>query len=248
MPLSRRGLGEPGNPTGSGNDYLAMTGAVSCPIVRESLSALMDQEWPALPREDVMAHLRACQDCRTWQDRAYTVTRRARAGSPAPPDGLALAVTHRLAGRRRTGEPALQVALGVVAAGVGLLALPALVLGRAEASEHVAHELGALNLALAGAFLLAAFRPGRAAGLLPMFGILVVLLAVTAGDDLARGFTTWRHERPHAVVLAGFVLLVCLARMEARRTAPPAPGLRATPSVVAHRRAGGSAGYQERAG
>ena len=112
----------------------------------------------------------------------------------------------------------------MVAAGVGLLALPALILGEAEASEHVAHELGALNLALAGAFLLAALRPERAAGLLPMFGVLVVLLAVTAGDDLARGFTSWRHESPHAVVLAGFVLLICLARMESRRTAPPAPG------------------------
>jgi predicted anti-sigma-YlaC factor YlaD len=119
------------------------------------------------------------------------------------------------------------LALVVVAGGVGLLALPALVFGRAEAAAHVAHELGALNLALAGALLLAAIRPARAAGLLPVFGVVVVLLLVTAGDDLARGFTSWRHESAHALMIVGFVLLVCLARLESgRRPAPSGPDQR----------------------
>jgi predicted anti-sigma-YlaC factor YlaD len=204
-----------------------MTGAVSCATVRESLSALMDQEWPTLPREEVLTHLRGCPECRQWQDQARAATRGLRAAFPAPPPDLGLAVSRRLESRRRPGELVLQVALGLVAAGAGVLALPALVLGRAEASEHVAHELGALNLALAGAFLLAAIRPSRAAGLLPLFGVVVALLLVTAGDDIVRGFTSWGHETTHALMVAGFVLLICLARLEsARRPAPPAPGHR----------------------
>jgi predicted anti-sigma-YlaC factor YlaD len=226
------------------SDYLAMTGAVSCATVRESLSALMDQEWPTLPREEVLTHLRGCPDCRRWQDRARAATRGLRVAFPAPPADLGLSVSRRLAGRRRPGELVLQVALGLVAVGAGLPALPALILGHAEASTHVAHELGALNLALAGAFGVAAIRPSRAAGLLPVFGVVVGLLLLTAGDDIVRGFTSWGHETEHSLMVAGFVLLVCLARLEsARQPAPPAPhqgrGGRGTPwDLSARRRTG----------
>jgi predicted anti-sigma-YlaC factor YlaD len=213
-----------GNHRANRSDYLAMTGAVSCATVRESLSALMDQEWPTLPREEVLTHLQGCPECRQWQDRARAATRGLRAAFPAPPADLGLAVSSRLNSRRRPGELALQVALGLVAFGAGLLALPALVFGHAEASEHVAHELGALNLALAGAFGVAAIRPSRAAGLLPLFGVVVGLLLLTAGDDIVRGFTSWGHETTHALMVAGLVLLICLARLEsARQPAPPAP-------------------------
>jgi predicted anti-sigma-YlaC factor YlaD len=209
------------------------------------MSALMDQEWPTLPREEVLTHLRGCPECRQWQDRAREATRGLRASFPAPPTDLGLAVSRRLRARRRSGELILQVALGLVAVGAGLLALPALILGRADASEHVAHELGALNLALAGAFLLVAVRPSRAAGLLPLFGVVVGLLLLTAGDDIVRGFTSWGHETTHSLMVAGFALLICLARLEsARRPAPPAPDQRGRsrpePSdLSARRRTGG---------
>ena len=228
-----------------------MTGAPTCEAVRESLSALMDREWPSLRREQATEHLGACPECRSWQDRARDATRRVRLGFPAPPDGLAETIIGRVTShpRSRWAVP-LRIALAVVGLAIAVASLPALVYGvDPEAETHAAHELGSLNVALALALVLAAVRPRRAAGILPVFGGAVFLLVLTAGDDIVRGTTTWSHEAPHALVVAGFLLLLGLARTERDRTpvvpaprsttAGPAPG--ATP-------AGNRWGGQVRAG
>jgi len=228
-----------------------VTGAATCEEVRESLSAVMDREWPALHREQVSEHLGGCPVCRSWEVRAHEATRRGRWGFPAPPDGLAEAITERLVvhPRSRWALP-LRVVLGVVGWAIAVTALPALAFGvDPEATAHAAHELGSLNVALALALVLAAVQPRRAAGILPVFGGAMVLLVFTAGDDVLRGDTTWSHEAPHALVVAGFLLLLGLARTERDRT-PPAPAPRTTTAGPAP----GSApvarrwGSQERAG
>jgi predicted anti-sigma-YlaC factor YlaD len=194
----------------------------SCEPVRESLSALMDREWPTLGRDEVMAHLDECADCRRWQDRAHAATRRARLSAPQPPDALAETLIMALAGRRwsRWMLP-VRVLLAGVGWGIATFALPALIYGiDAEAPPHVAHEMGSLNVAIGLSLVLAAFRPRLATGVLPLVGAVVGLLVLTAGDDILRGSTTWQHEAPHALMVAGLVLLLAITRLERPSSGP----------------------------
>jgi predicted anti-sigma-YlaC factor YlaD len=226
------------------DDYLGVN--PSCQPVRESLSALMDREWPTLGRDEVMAHLADCAQCRRWQDQAWQATRRARLAVPQPPAALAETLLASLGGRRwsRWRLP-LQLLLAAVGWGVAVFALPALVYGiDAEAPPHVAHELGSLNVAIGLTLVLAAFRPGLAGGVLPLVGAVVGLLVLTAGDDILRGSTTWRNEAPHALMVAGLVLLIAIKAVQRPGRGPgsrprarggdPA-GDRATP-LATHRR------------
>jgi len=228
-----------------------VTGAPTCVEVRESLSAVMDREWPALRREQVSEHLGGCPVCRSWEVRARDATRRVRLGFPAPSAGLDDRLTAAVVSRSRSRwAMPLRIALALVGWAIAVVSLPALVYGvDPEASMHAAHELGSLNVALALALVLAALRPRRAAGILPVLGGAMVLLVFTAGDDVLRGDTTWSHEAPHALVVAGFLLLLGLARTERDRT-PPAPAPRTTtagpaPGTTPVARGWGS---QERAG
>jgi len=228
-----------------------VTGAPTCEQVRESLSALMDREWPTLHREQVTEHLGGCPVCRSWEVRAHDATRRVRLGFPAPSPGLDDRLTAEVVSRSRSRWAIpLRIALALVGWAIAVVSLPALIYGvDPEATTHAAHELGSLNVALALALVLAAIRPRRAAGILPVFGGAVFLLVFTAGDDIFRGSTTWSHEAPHALVVAGFLLLLGLARTERDRT-PAAPAPRTTtagpaPGTTPVARRWGS---QERAG
>jgi predicted anti-sigma-YlaC factor YlaD len=235
---------------------------VMCAQVREALGALTDREWPALHREAIVTHLRACGACRRWQEQARAAARVVRAETPTPPVDLADIVIARLARRRRPGMVLLQCALFGVGAAAATLAVPALVFGRAEAPQHVAHELGALNVALALALMLSALSPRRSAGFLPVFGGLALLLLLTGGSDLHSGYTHWEHEVPHILFVVGFALLLLLTRAETARPPAPTPATRSPaasapgaaapsrrPAPRPGRRAGGDgAVFRQRAG
>ena len=212
-----------------------------CEPVRESLSALMDREWPTLGREEVLAHLSECPDCRRWRDRAHEATRQTRAAVPQPPPALADSLLAALGGRRWSPWTLpVRVLLGLVGWGIAAFALPALVYGLdAEAPPHVAHEMGSLNVAIGLALALVALRPERARGVLPLFGVVVGLLVLTAGDDVVSGRTSWGHEAPHALVVAGFVLLLALVRLGRVPSRPDPLGrgrLTAATSLTSRRR------------
>lgn len=88
------------------------------------------------------------------------------------------------------------------------LSLPALVLGeQASAGLHVAREIGATEVALAVGVLAAAWRPWRAAGMLPVVAALAVGLAGTTLIDVAGGEAFALHEVPHLLALVEAGLL-----------------------------------------
>jgi predicted anti-sigma-YlaC factor YlaD len=104
-------------------------------------------------------------------------------------------------------------ALFVVALTQLLLAAPALLLGEdAGATVHVARELGAFDVALAVGFLVAAWQPARAWGLLPVAAALGFVMAVTSLVDLVGGTATTLGEAHHLLDLSGLVLLWLVAR------------------------------------
>jgi hypothetical protein len=84
--------------------YLSM----DCRSAREAISAQIDGEDPGWGADVLRAHLASCADCRDWQQRAYTVTRRARLGCCFLDHDLAPAVLAAVSVEPRSGSrPAL---------------------------------------------------------------------------------------------------------------------------------------------
>jgi predicted anti-sigma-YlaC factor YlaD len=185
-----------------------MTG---CDRAREYLSASLDGEDTP---PDVARHVAACAACSGWLDAAAAVTRSVRISADEVPDLTApLLVAYRAAVLPRERGRGLRWALVLVALAQLAIAVPGLVFGAdAGAPVHVAHEIGSWDIALAVGFLYAARRPARAVGLVPLVGTLVALLLATSVLDLAGGRTVTVAELPHALAVAGFVLLALLAR------------------------------------
>ncbi len=107
----------------------------------------------------------------------------------------------------------VRYALGVVAATNLLLGLPALLLGSGsdEVPVHVARHLGAFVVAISLGLLYCAWRPHRAAGLLPVAAALVTAMVAGAVADVAGGDRPAIAEVVHLFELAGLVLLWLLA-------------------------------------
>ena len=95
-----------------------------------------------------------------------------------------------------------------------LIALPALLLGEdAGLPAHTARHLGSFAVALGIGFLVAAWRPERVGGLLPLTAALVACLLLTSGLDVAASRTDALSELGgHATELVGLGLLALLAR------------------------------------
>ena len=162
--------------TGRG-DYYGM----NCEAAREGISALLDGEQPGLERSSLDAHLAGCRACRAWREEAHELT-----GGPAdirlpiPAPSASLMRALRQAERRRHWWRSLALtrgALALVAVGQLVVTIPALLLGTDhEAPIHVAHELGAFDMALAVGFLVAVLRPSRAQGMRTLVGCAALLL------------------------------------------------------------------------
>ena len=191
---------------------------MGCDQYREALSAELDGEPHGVPEDALTGHLSGCSDCREWFGRAARVTRVVRLAPARPiPDlapGVLAALPVSSPGRRGLFAGA-RAALVVVAFLQALLAWSGALTGQDDmATGHVAHEVGAWNLALAVAFLMVATRPRAADALIAPVGVFVGVLAVVAASDLALG-----RLLGHLLVGTGLVLLVTIGR-----TAPPHPG------------------------
>ena len=191
-----------------------------CDRYREAISARIDGEDPGLPTEDIDAHLAECPDCRSWASAAASPALRAVAspGDPVTIDPALLARLVRPAAAPEAARPGLisTVEWRMVLALIGLtqiaLAWPGGFLDDGHASIHLAHELTAWDMGLAAGFLVVAWRPARAWGMLPLVAVLVVAMVVTSGFDLLSGHALLGREAVHALALAGLGCLWALAR------------------------------------
>jgi predicted anti-sigma-YlaC factor YlaD len=196
---------------------------MDCATAREAISAMVDGEDPGADISAVDEHLAGCAGCRRWREAAYEVTRRARVSvaHPAVSRSREVAAAVRAPSRgpwRGRLVAAARLGLAAVAVGQLVLTVPCLLFGHDHsAPEHVAHEMGALDAALAAGFLVAAWRPGRALGMRTLVGVASVLLVVTAVIDLAAGRTSLGDEAPHLLTVAGWLMICYLAA-----TTPPA--------------------------
>lgn len=188
--------------------------------MRESISARLDGEAPALDDDAVAAHVAGCRDCAAFAVAAERLHRRVRVSAAQVLPDLAERVTAAVAAdarlRRRLWRQwqGTRALLAVIAVVEIVLAVPVLLLGHdAAAPVHVAHELGSFDLAIAIGMLLAAYRPRLAAGMVPIVGIVALLLLLTAASDVALGRTQLPDEMPHLYDVAGFLVLWRLAKV-----------------------------------
>jgi predicted anti-sigma-YlaC factor YlaD len=196
---------------------------VGCDQYREALSAELDGEPHGVPEDALSGHLNGCSACREWFGQAARVTRLVRLAPATPMPDLApgvLAALPAISPARSRAYAGARAALVVVAFLQALLAWSGALTGQDDmATGHVAHEVGAWNLALAVAFLMVATRPRAADALIAPVGVFVAVLAVVAASDAAAGDLALGRLLGHLLVGTGLVLLVTIGR-----TAPPQPG------------------------
>jgi predicted anti-sigma-YlaC factor YlaD len=118
---------------------------------------------------------------------------------------------------------ALRVALAVVGVAQAAIGWPALALGMdtMQAPEHVAHESGAWNLALAVALLVIARRPRYAPGLLPLLGAFVAVLTIVTLPDVVAGYVPMTRLAGHLLFVGALALVALLSREVRRGETPP---------------------------
>jgi predicted anti-sigma-YlaC factor YlaD len=215
---------------------------MNCDIAREAISAGLDGEPSGVKPAELDSHLDTCPDCVSWRDSAYTVTRRARIAlaptAPAAPAALVAALRDS-PGRTWRASQLTKARLGLVAVAVLQLVItvPPLILGSDRyAPIHIAHEMGAFDMALAIGFLAAAWRPAHARGMHVLVGAAALLLIGTAVVDVATARTTPAAEVPHLLAVAGWILLRLVAQLPARDTEQAA-----TPIELLRRRRGAAA-------
>ena len=240
---------------------------MTCIEVRDGLSAVVDGEDPGTDPSAILRHLAGCRDCADWQRKWQAVAGHFRIAPadlvPDLTDQIVLAVqadeTGQRVGQRRWRMPhrrslsgqstqwQLRVALAVLGLAQLALGAPILLSGHDHAApQHIAHELGSFAVALSVAFLAAAARPRLASGTVPVVGVTVAFLTLTAASDLGAGQAQLHDELPHLLLLIGFLLLCRLAgspadgtqfRSPTRHTAPggarPLRGLRLCRAMLA---------------
>jgi len=182
---------------------------MSCETFREAISAGLDGEPAGIDRHLVDAHLRRCASCRAFAAEAAELKDALRISRVDVPDLAPAIVAHAVDDWDRRWLT-LPVRIGLVFVGAGQLALavPGLLYGSDDGAPiHVAHEMGSWDVALAVAFLFAAWRPLRAVGMLPFVAVLSACLGLTAVVDLMHGSAVAVLETSHLLELVGAVLL-----------------------------------------
>jgi predicted anti-sigma-YlaC factor YlaD len=212
-----------GNQTRPDDDSYDM----ECSKAREALSAVLDGE-PTPTSAALAAHVRTCTACRRFVDGARALDALTHSTLGDAPDLTAQVLQKARAERHRPDPLTSALRLGLAAAAIAQLALavPALIYGTDEGAPiHVAHEVGAWDLALALAFVFAAWRPLRAVGLLPFAAALSGGLILTAIIDVAHGRAVALTETTHLLELVGTALLYLLVAPRGRWSRPR-PALR----------------------
>lgn len=161
------------------------------------------------------------------------------AGTPAATSlagpGSSPALTSRILTSLAEADAARRHVLSVVQlrwlvafAGAVQLALAVPVLfGAVGPGFHAGRELGSLQLAIGVGLIVAAMQPMRAAGVLPIVGVVTALTVVIAAIDVAAGVASLGGELVHVSELVGLAALWALAR---RTPIAVSPARRLSPS------------------
>lgn len=207
-------------------------GSMGCARCREALSARLDEEVEPVPAEWTDRHLAGCAACRTWQRQIVASTRRLRVrpvAVPQPDDLVARTLARAWPPRPATSGRRWRIALAVVAAAQVALAVAQTAGWDAgmrssmpgDMSAHLFDESTAWNLALGVGMAWVAWRTRAVAGVLPVFGGFLLVLAGFCVHDLAAGEVTVTRVAEHGLLLVGVVMMVMVRRTAGGPAGPP---------------------------
>lgn len=185
---------------------------LTCDEATGLVSAAADDELDAADARRLDRHVTICDECAAYVDAVAALNRTVRL-RPADtrPDFVERVMTRADGARLGRGawtRPALAWC-GVL---VAVQSIPPLLFADLDgAATHVARHVGASALALAIGFLFAAWRPHRAAGMLPFVAALLATTVVAAALDTASGQRSALAETVHLAEVAGLVLLWMVA-------------------------------------
>lgn len=185
--------------------------AVDCTSVRELLSARLDDETTPAENGVVDNHMVGCAACRSWWTDAWQVSRVLRV---RPAEHLPDLVDAVLARRCSTSPPRqlwVRYCLAIVALAEIVMAIPTVLVGTTGTSIDETPYIGSFGLAVAIGLLYIAWRPQRAAGVLPIVAALAATMAITATVHLAVGRTNSLGEAHHLLEVSGLLLVWYLA-------------------------------------
>ena len=174
---------------------------MKCDEARTAISASIDGD-AALPGAAV-AHLETCPQCRVWEERAHVLARTAL----RPAAEVAAPVPASLPrGFSRSRWLRIVLAWGgllLIVWNVSAIVAP----GGDPSAVHLARHQAAFSAALGLTYLVVAWRPDRAYGLVPFAAIFTVTLVGTGVVDIVRGTSTVGAEAVHVVEIAGLAVL-----------------------------------------
>lgn len=205
---------------------------MDCERSRAAISAALDGEDPGLGEEVVRAHVDSCGACRAFAADAGALHRATRVTPAAPVPDLTDVILQSIGDEparvpRDDRSEFLRIALAIVALIQLTMAIPALVLGDDPGlPAHLARHLGSFTIALAVGLLFVAWKPERAAGLLPVVAVLVACLVGSSVLDVVTGRAEAGSEVSHATELVGLVAVWLLARTTSPSRHPAHPVLR----------------------
>jgi predicted anti-sigma-YlaC factor YlaD len=199
---------------------------MDCTTCREAISARLDGHDSDDPAVD--EHLAGCAGCQAWRADAVALAHHVDLHAALPVPDHSASILAALADETAAAEAsARNDALLVWRAGLAalgavqlLLAIPVLFGVEAGVGVHAAREMGSFDVALAAGFLVAAWRPARAWGMVPLVAALAGSLAFTSVIDIVEGRATLAAETLHLTDVVGLVLLWALAHAY-RRPLPP---------------------------
>lgn len=153
-----------------------------CDSCRDVVSAQLDGEATAAEVTAADAHLATCAACARFRADVTQLHRTVRVAPAEPVPDLTAAILAAHPVGAETPEPEG----GLWRLGLVLVAVAQLVAALAHLSgDHLARDQASWEAALAAGYAWSAWRPGRAAGLLPVALVLSVLLLVNGGLSLA---------------------------------------------------------------
>ncbi|MCP5027237.1 MAG: hypothetical protein GY929_13235 [Actinomycetia bacterium] len=196
-----------GNQNRLEGDLLGM----DCSAARTILSAALDGE--ARPDELGAAdgHVDGCGTCQRWQVGAQRLHRTVTVRPAEPVPDLTAPIMAAFDERPDWRQTWMRVALAWVAALLIVGSVPALMADTSNTTPHLSRHLGAFTIALGVGLAGAAWRPGRAAALLPMVGALAGASVAAAALDVTGGREPLTGEGLHLLEIAGLSLLWLLA-------------------------------------
>lgn len=184
----------------------------ACGRARELISAAADGELSHGELARLTEHVAGCASCARHQEALAALARRTRVRAVGTDPAFVAAVMGRAQPARLRRGRWLRPALAWCGMLVAAQSVRPLLFGEIDgAPTHVARHVGASTLALAIGLLYVAWRPRRAAGLLPLVGALFATMLLSASFDIAAGRRSVLSEAMHLSELVGLVLVWMIA-------------------------------------